>query len=117
MSDTTARSAACIEELPLDTETMLGAARGLLDGSAVPPDVGGLDSLTLQLRGHVNLLIAGLEQAMQQSEDLRAVAGIGEARRPVSGGPSALGPMRHAQCLARSIVALCAHLVRLAVSV
>ncbi|MEV8420190.1 DUF6415 family natural product biosynthesis protein [Streptomyces niveus] len=117
MSDSTARSAACIEELPLDTGTMLGAAGGLLDGSAVPPDVGGLDSLTLQLRGHVDLLIAELEQAMQHGDDLRAVAGIGEARRRVSGDPSALGPMRHAQCLARSIVALCAHLARLAVSV
>ncbi|WP_405797331.1 DUF6415 family natural product biosynthesis protein [Streptomyces sp. NBC_01506] len=107
------------ERSPLDTETMLGRAGGLLDGSAFPPDVEGLDRLTLQLRGHVDLLITELEQTMRQGAgrgDPRALAGIGEARRRLSGGPSALGPMRHAQCLARSVQALCAHLERLAVS-
>ncbi|MFE5662471.1 DUF6415 family natural product biosynthesis protein [Streptomyces niveus] len=112
-------SAPPIDLSPLDIETMLGAADGLLTGSAVPPDVEGLDCLTLQLRGHVDLLIIELEQCVRQDDgrdDPRALAGIGEARRRLAGGPSALGPMRHAQCLARSVVALCAHLERLGVS-
>ncbi|WP_405797319.1 DUF6415 family natural product biosynthesis protein [Streptomyces sp. NBC_01506] len=103
------------QPVPLDIETMRTATGGLLsDGAAPPADE--LDLLIIQLRGHLHLLIPELEHRFGQNDDARARAGIGEARRRLSAGPTSLGPMRHAECLARSVVALCAHLERLAVS-
>ncbi|WP_405675731.1 DUF6415 family natural product biosynthesis protein [Streptomyces sp. NBC_01511] len=99
-------------DLPIDIETMLCNAGGLLDGSVVPPGLAALDRLTLQLRGHLNLLISELGDP----DDPRAKAGLGEARRRLSAGPGSLGPVRYAECLARSVVALCTHVERLAVT-
>ncbi|WP_405794772.1 DUF6415 family natural product biosynthesis protein [Streptomyces sp. NBC_01506] len=100
---------------PLDIATMREAVQRLLGPAADLPGESEVDTLILQLRGHLNLLIPELEQQGGSGDPL-AAAGIGEAHRRLSGGPSALGPMRHAILLARSVVVLCAHWERLAVS-
>lgn len=109
--------AAVIEEravtLPVDTAVIREAALRLLDEDAEPPSPEELETLTLQLRGHLMLLIPELEAVAP--EDARAQAGIGEARRhldtePRSGLPAGIA---HAQRLARSVQALLTHLERL----
>ncbi|WP_405612284.1 DUF6415 family natural product biosynthesis protein [Streptomyces sp. NBC_01508] len=96
---------------PLDIATMREAVQRLLGPAADPPGAE-LDLLILQLRGHLNLLISELDGC----DDPRAEAGLGEARRRLSAGPGSLGPLRHATLLARSVVALCTHAERLAVT-
>ncbi|WP_405676817.1 DUF6415 family natural product biosynthesis protein [Streptomyces sp. NBC_01511] len=91
---------------------MRTAAGGLLGDDPTSPVGAELDLLILQLHGHLNLLLSELDD-----HDPRARAGLGEARRRLLAGPSSLGPLRYAECLARSVVALCAHWERLRVSV
>ncbi|MFI6080960.1 DUF6415 family natural product biosynthesis protein [Streptomyces sp. NPDC051217] len=52
--------------VPLDISTMSAAAAALLDDE--PPAGEALTSLTLQLRGHLNLLIPELEQRCDVAE-------------------------------------------------
>ncbi|MFI6695509.1 DUF6415 family natural product biosynthesis protein [Streptomyces sp. NPDC050433] len=102
---------------PLDISTMTAAAAALLDDVAEPPVGEALILLTLQLRGHLNLLIPELERRCAVAgprDEACAQAGIGEARRRLAADPSSLGPVRHATLLARSVEALCRHFQRLA---
>ncbi|WP_405675785.1 DUF6415 family natural product biosynthesis protein [Streptomyces sp. NBC_01511] len=91
---------------------MRASASLMIGDDATSPTGAELDLLILQLRGHLNLLISELDDR----DDPRARAGLGEARRRLSAGPSSLGPLRHAECLARSVQALCTHAERLAVT-
>ncbi|WP_405676938.1 DUF6415 family natural product biosynthesis protein [Streptomyces sp. NBC_01511] len=103
-----------MDSRPVDIATMRAAAAELLDDGAEPPTGVYLATLTDQLRGHLELLIFELEE--HGCGDPLAKAGIGEARRRLSAGPSSLGPLRYAECLARSVVALCTHTERLTVT-
>ncbi|MFE3247716.1 DUF6415 family natural product biosynthesis protein [Streptomyces sp. NPDC059209] len=103
--------------VPLDISTMTNTAAALLDDVAEPPVGEALVLFTLQLRGHLNLLLPELEQRCDVAapRDVAcAQAGIGEARRRLAADPSSLGPARHATLLARSVMALCRHFQRLA---
>ncbi|MGW6309062.1 DUF6415 family natural product biosynthesis protein [Streptomyces niveus] len=102
---------------PLDISTMTNTAAALLDDVAEPPVGEAVVLLTLQLRGHLNLLIPELEQRCDGAGARNVActqAGIGEARRRLAADPSSVGHLRHATLLARSVIALCRHFQRLA---
>lgn len=104
--------------VPLDISTMTAAAAALLNDGAEAPSGEALSSLTLQLRGHLNLLIPELAQRCDVAGPRNvacAQAGIGEARRRLAAYPCSLGPVRHATLLARSVDELCRHFQRLAI--
>ncbi|WP_406171198.1 DUF6415 family natural product biosynthesis protein [Streptomyces sp. NBC_00996] len=105
---------------PPDLEAMRDAVNCLLDPDAVPealpPAPEELDTLTLQLRGHVGLLVAEVEQmALRLPKDsiprYCALACLGEAREKLraqpGGGPH--GALVYARRLARVLNALCDH--------
>ena len=101
-------------DLPLDLSTMRAAADRLLAEDAEPPSQDELETLTLQLRGHLMLTIPEVEQlAGQLDEDttprVTALAGVGEARIRLDLEPGSNLPagVAHAQRLARSVAALC----------
>lgn len=109
-------TAPATETAPLDLQTMRACAGRLLaqDGEAPPPEA--LETLTLQLRGHIMLAIPEVETAaLALSEDLvpRACAlfCIGEARLRLRAeiGRSPTARIAHAQRLARSVHSLCDH--------
>ncbi|MEU6284959.1 DUF6415 family natural product biosynthesis protein [Streptomyces sp. NPDC047028] len=108
------------ELLPADIATMRETADMLLGPditpTAAPPPPEELDTITVMLRGHLELLIAEASAAigyLPETGVLRncAVACIGEARRKLATGPSRRdgGPMAHARRLARVLRALCDH--------
>ncbi|MGW2492353.1 DUF6415 family natural product biosynthesis protein [Streptomyces sp. NPDC001606] len=105
--------------LPLDLETMRVAVDRLLADIAEPPLPEELETLTLQLRGHIMVLIPEVETAAGGCEEtaLRAaaLACIGEARRRLDVEPKATLPagIAHAQRLARSVSSLCIHVENL----
>ncbi|MFB7461729.1 DUF6415 family natural product biosynthesis protein [Streptomyces sp. NPDC056188] len=96
---------------------MRAAVRRLLADDAEPPSLEELDTLTLQLRGHMMVLIPVVERATVRlpADDVPracALACIGEARmrlglEPGRGLPAGIA---HAQRLARSVNALADHL-------
>ncbi|HZF92092.1 DUF6415 family natural product biosynthesis protein [Streptomyces sp.] len=105
-----------LDATPLDVEAMRTAARRLLVEDAELPSDDELDTLTLQLRGHLMLAIPVVEAlAARLPEDdvprACAHAGIGEARMRLGLEPRQALPARiaHAQRLARSVNALCDH--------
>ncbi|MFI6082510.1 DUF6415 family natural product biosynthesis protein [Streptomyces sp. NPDC051217] len=113
MDETTYR--AIQSTFPLDILTMTAAASVLLDDAVEPPTGEALTSLTLQLRGHLNLLIPELERKYDVAgprDAACAQAGICEAQRRLAADPSSLSPVRHATLLARSVEALCRHFQR-----
>ena len=70
---------------PLDVATMRAAARQLLASDAEPPTPEGLETLTLQLRGHIMLAVPDVETAaLARDEDdvPRALGGT----TPTEGG-------------------------------
>lgn len=95
---------------------MRAAVRRLLAGDATLPAYDELTTLTLQLRGHVMLMIPEVEAVVGRlpEDDLRrscAQVSIRAARRrldmePRPGLPAAIA---HAQGLARAVAALCDH--------
>ncbi|MER5662334.1 DUF6415 family natural product biosynthesis protein [Streptomyces mirabilis] len=105
---------------PLDIETMRESARRLLADDAEPPMPEELETLTLLLRGHMMLAIPEVEIAAgrQPKDDIPrycALACVGEARMRLNLEPGRTLPagIAHAQRLARSVNALCDHLVNL----
>ncbi|MET8824806.1 DUF6415 family natural product biosynthesis protein [Streptomyces sp. NPDC004610] len=102
---------------PLDITTMRRAVQRLLGPAADPPGEHDIDTLTLQLRGHIMLVIPEIERlaATLPAEDIPracAVEGVAEARRRLDAQPrSTVLPagIAHAQRLARSVRALCDH--------
>lgn len=107
---------ATVRDLPPDIGTMRESARRLLAEDAVQPAADDLDTLTLTLRGHMDLLIPEVEQAAGRlSEDdiprYCALACVGEARGRLRASPSPGpgGDAAYAYRLARSLNALCDH--------
>lgn len=107
-------------QAPPDIETMRAVVDRLLDPDAVPEAVplspGDVDTLTLQLRGHVELLLPEVEQLssrLPRSSIPRycALACAGEAQERLRGEPTLRfgGPLGHARRLARALNALCDH--------
>ncbi|MFF8872675.1 DUF6415 family natural product biosynthesis protein [Streptomyces massasporeus] len=103
---------------PLDVETMRACADRILvqDGEALSPEM--LETLTLQLHGHLMLIVPEIETAAPTtSEDSVAPACalfcVGEARLRLSARPgldlSTRSRTAHARRLARSVRTLCDH--------
>lgn len=110
-----------VDPRPLDIVTMRAAAAQMLAPDAGPPSRDQLDTLTLQLRGHLMLLIRAIEGLVgrlpgdHQPVKL-AMIGVNEARRRLDEVPGGMPrAWAHAQRLARSVETLCTHLERLAV--
>jgi hypothetical protein len=102
--------------LPIDTYLMREAARRLLAEDADLPSKGELVTLTLQLRGHLELAIPVVEDLAERfpEDDVpRACAhsAVMAARVRLSRPPGRTLPSRiaYAQRLARSVNALCDH--------
>ncbi|MEV4858907.1 DUF6415 family natural product biosynthesis protein [Streptomyces ossamyceticus] len=117
MSITEAAAAA----MPLDRTTMLaGAARLLADGGAALSDAE-IDTLRLQLRGHIELLIPAVESAAAHLpvggvEGTRVRARLIAARSALGlgwPGDSRLVRLSVVVKLARSVRSLCGQLERL----
>lgn len=117
---TTASATTGAAGAPPDIATMRQAVDQLLDPDAVPealPPTGDeLNTLTLQLRGHLDLLMPEVEAVVQQlpKDDIPrycALACLGEARGKLRAQPSptAHGPVAYARRLARVLNALCDH--------
>jgi len=103
-------------DLPPDIETMRASARRLLVEDAIQPGADELDTLTLTLRGHMELLAPEVEAtARRLPEDniprYCALACVGEARSKLRAGPSPgdSGVVTYARKLSRSLNALCDH--------
>lgn len=105
---------------PPDILTMRTTIDRLLDPDAVPgtlpPKAEELATLTLQLRGHLDLLMPEVEQAALRlpKDDIPrycALACLGEARGKLRAEPSPTphGPVAYARRLARVLNALCDH--------
>lgn len=95
---------------------MRTSARRLLVGDAIQPGPDELATLTLALRGHMELLTPEVEQVAEQlpMDDIPrycALACVGEARGKLRAGqgPGADGGVAYARKLARSLNALCDH--------
>jgi len=108
------------DQTPPDLETMRITVNRLLDPDAVaealPPAADELDTLTLQLRGHLQLLMPEVEQAAQRlsKESIPrycARACLGEARMKLAlePQPGLSAGVAHARRLARVLNALCDH--------
>jgi hypothetical protein len=86
------------------------------DAVALAPAAADLDTLTLTLRGHLELLIPEVEQALSTLDKqdparhcMRACLGDARLRLRAEPSPRHGGPMGHARRLARALVALCEH--------
>jgi hypothetical protein len=95
---------------------MRACARRLLADDAELPTVAELETLTLQLRGHVMLAVPEVETAagtLPRDDVPRAcaLACVGEARMRLNleSGHGLPAQVAHAQRLARSVNALCDH--------
>ena len=107
-------------QMPPDLEVMRAGARQLLDPDFAPAEFPAnhaeLDTLTLKLRGHVQLLIPEVEQAalrMSKDEVRRycALACVGEARGKLTISPrhELSSGVAYARRIARVLNALCDH--------
>ncbi|MGW3663950.1 DUF6415 family natural product biosynthesis protein [Streptomyces sp. NPDC005141] len=99
-----------------DIATMRSSVRRFLAEDALPPSAHELETLTLRLRGHMQLLIPEVEQVIASlpKDDVPrycALACIGEARRKldITPQPGVSSGVGHARRLARSLNALCDH--------
>ncbi|MET7727739.1 DUF6415 family natural product biosynthesis protein [Streptomyces mirabilis] len=104
----------------MDIETMRESARRLLADDAEVPSPEELEILTLRLRGHMMLAIPEVETAAGRlpKDDIPrycALACVGEARMRLNLEPGRTLPagIAHAQRLARSVNALCDHVMNL----
>ncbi|GAA3767301.1 DUF6415 family natural product biosynthesis protein [Streptomyces chiangmaiensis] len=98
MRHRTARPPTAEDQVPVDLETMRETVDRLLDPDAVPevlpPAADELETLTLQMRGHLELLIPEVEQAAARlsSDSIPrycALACVGEARDRLRAAPRA----------------------------
>ncbi|WP_406359349.1 DUF6415 family natural product biosynthesis protein [Streptomyces sp. NBC_00715] len=104
------------DDCPPDIATMRSSARRFLTEDAFLPSSLELETLMLQLRGHMQLLIPDVEQLIARlpHDDVPrycALACVGEARRKL-GIARHFGldaGIAHARRLARSLNALCDH--------
>jgi hypothetical protein len=105
---------------PPDIETMRDVIDRLLDPDAVPaalPPAGAeLETLTLQLRGHLGLMLPEVEETAKRlpAESIPrycALVSVDEARARLRAEPTRRfgGPAGHARRLARTLPALCDH--------
>lgn len=101
---------------PVDIETMRAAVAQLLAEDAPLPSHDDLQTVILQLRGHLMLLVPEVEDLAGRLPDddvlgKLAKVGIGKARRRLDDLPGLTLPLavRHAQHLARSVEELCTH--------
>jgi hypothetical protein len=108
-------TAPATEALPLDLEVMRACAERVLAEDAVL-SLEESETFTLQLRGHLMLVIPEIEMAEPalSEDDVPGVCAffcIGEARLRLRAEPGRTPSARiaHAQGLARSVVALCDH--------
>lgn len=106
--------------LPVDSPTMRELVSRLLGADSELPSRDELEIWTLQLRGHLMLLIPEVEKvtAGRSLDDIPracALAGVAEARTRLDLTPGAGLPagIAHAQRLARSVNALLDHLQNL----
>ncbi|MFH9006585.1 DUF6415 family natural product biosynthesis protein [Streptomyces afghaniensis] len=109
-------NAPATEALPLDLDTMRACVDSLLREDAEDLTEAQLERLTLQLRGHIMLAMPEIEvPASVSSEDsaarVCAFFCLGEAQLRLNAEPGRCVSARiaHAQRLARSVSALCAH--------
>ncbi|MFJ3811578.1 DUF6415 family natural product biosynthesis protein [Streptomyces sp. NPDC090073] len=109
-------TAAGVAVPPPDIATMRAAARRLLDQDAQESAPVELETLSLQLRGHIQLLIPEVRDkasALPKSDIPRAcaLACIGEAEMRLRLGPGDNGAVHRTVVtkLARSVNALCDH--------
>lgn len=108
---------------PPDIATMRATARRLLgpdDGPDVlPPTSGEVDTLTVTIRGQLELILPEVERAVgprpKSAQACCALACVGEARRKLSitPRPGLESRVIHARRLARVLNALCEHYERL----
>ncbi|WP_328766912.1 DUF6415 family natural product biosynthesis protein [Streptomyces sp. NBC_00286] len=99
---------------PPDIELMRAAARGVLAENAEPATSEELATLTLQLRGHINVLVPEVEQAASSRVHVAhycALACVGEARMKLDlkPGPGLSKGIAYARRLSRVVNALCDH--------
>ncbi len=110
---------------PPDIATMRETVNRLLDPDAtpeaLPPAAEELVTLTLQIRGHLNLLMPEVEQTAKRLRKdsiprYCALACLGEARERLRAKPGegTCGALVYARRLARTLNALCDHLESLA---
>ncbi|MEU0390768.1 DUF6415 family natural product biosynthesis protein [Streptomyces chartreusis] len=109
-------NASATEALPLDLDTMRACVDSLLGGDAEALTEEQLERLTLQLRGHIMLAMPEVEESVSASSGdsaarVCAFFCLGEARLRLNAEPGRCVSARiaHAQRLARSVSALCAH--------
>ncbi|MGW0823690.1 DUF6415 family natural product biosynthesis protein [Streptomyces sp. NPDC002845] len=120
MQQVDAPSADAPDPHPVDLSTMRAAARRLLAEDAEPPTPEELETLTLQLRGHLMLTAPEVESAAGRlpEDDIPracALACVGTARMHLGLAPGRTVPANfaYAQRLARSVNALCDHVENL----
>lgn len=107
------------DQVSPDLETMRETAFCLLGPDdapeALPPTASELDTLTLALRGHLELIVPEVERAVgprpKNMQAYCALACVGEARRKlgITPKPGLEYRVAHARRLARSLNALCDH--------
>lgn len=104
------------DQPPPDIELMRAAASRVLAENAEPATFEELDTLTLQLRGHINLLVPEVEQAAGRLpyDDIPrycALACVGEARMKLGlkPGPGLSEGIAYARRMSRVVHALCDH--------
>ncbi|MGW9025948.1 DUF6415 family natural product biosynthesis protein [Streptomyces sp. NPDC055722] len=124
MRHRTAAPPSAVDQAPPDLATMREAVDRLLDPDAVPvalpPAPDELEALTLQLRGHLELLMPEVEQLAQclsknSVPRYCALACLGEARQRLAAQPSPApgGDLAYARRLARALNALVDHFEKL----
>ncbi|MFD5132296.1 DUF6415 family natural product biosynthesis protein [Streptomyces olindensis] len=104
------------ESVPLDLETMRACAARVLATDTEAPHSEELETVTLQLRGHIMLTVPEVETAalalpMDAVPRACALLCVGEARLRLSSEPGRhlSNRIAHAQRLARSVRVLCDH--------
>jgi hypothetical protein len=116
MHEDTSSATEASSPAPPDIETMRDSARILLTEGAEVPAPDELDTLTVALRGHIQLLIpevaaAAAREPKDSIPRYCALACIGEARNKLRLGSDGTPPIRlsAARKLARVLNALCDH--------
>lgn len=99
---------------PADIETMRAVVRRFLAADSLPPGMGEVEDLLLQMRGHMQLLIPDIEQAaarlpLDDVPRFCALACVGEASGKLSPYARPSVSLDYAGKMARSLAALLDH--------